>query len=137
MHSTSKSRSTHMPAKLASFAEAFLNGLKDAALLLDENLLIENLNLAYCDYFGVSAEEVFGRSVLELGHGPWQNEDLRQFVTNLQKGKPASDQLVLSLDSKESGRRSLQFYGRRLDNWPLILVKFADVTPQEHARHQC
>ncbi|MDF2433811.1 MAG: two-component system, chemotaxis family, CheB/CheR fusion protein [Mucilaginibacter sp.] len=61
---------------LQKYAEESLELLKEPALLLDEDLVIQSANKAFLDYFKLMRYELSGQPFLELAHNKWQTNKL-------------------------------------------------------------
>ena len=49
-------------------------------LILDEDLRIEGVNRAFCKQFQVTAEEVEGKRLFDIGNGQWDIPELRRLL---------------------------------------------------------
>jgi two-component system, chemotaxis family, CheB/CheR fusion protein len=57
--------------------EAIMSAVREAVVLLDAELRVTGVNRAFCDSFEVESRDAIGRSVFELGRGPWDTQELR------------------------------------------------------------
>jgi two-component system CheB/CheR fusion protein len=89
---------------LQKYAEASLELLKEPALLLDKDMVIQSANQAFLDYFKLMKYELAGQSILELVHNKWQTNKLDDL---LEKSMLQSHTLTLQHDFPVIGIKNL------------------------------
>jgi two-component system, chemotaxis family, CheB/CheR fusion protein len=119
-------------------AEDIVATTREPLLVLDAELRIQAASRSFYKLFHFVPETTANRLLYELGHGQWNNPDLRQHLQEiLQKDESFSDYLI-EQEFEGLGRRILLLNARRLaqdeERKPLILLAIEDVTVREEQK---
>ncbi|MCA1444818.1 PAS domain-containing protein [Ensifer sp. IC4062] len=123
---------------LAGLAEAIVETLDQPLLILTSNLTIADVNSAYCETFGVTAEETRGQPIYGLGNGQWDIPELRRLLEQVLPTRTTVKAYRIEHKFADIGRRVMILNARRItddDGRPeLILLTISDRTEAEQAR---
>jgi two-component system, chemotaxis family, CheB/CheR fusion protein len=116
-------------------AEDMVATTREPLIVLDADLRIQTASRSFYQLFQLTPDTTANRFLYELGHGQWNNPDLRQRLQQiLQKDEGFSDYL-LKQEFEGLGRRIMLLNARRLaqdeERKPLILLAIEDVTIRE------
>ena len=115
------------------FAEKLIDSIREALLVLDNDLRVEIANASFYQIFRVTPEETIGRLVYEIGNGLWDIPGLRVALEDVLPKKNAFDDYEVTHDFPGLGRRTMLLNARSLDHLPRILLAIRDET--ERRRH--
>jgi PAS domain S-box-containing protein len=102
-----------------------LDSIETHVMILDEQLNIRRINRHFAESFGVSADDVAGRNILNLGTRPADQFIVQRLGAVLRSGQPE----VLVVPSPQDAARILRV---TMKPWPGGVVLFAeDVTERE------
>jgi two-component system CheB/CheR fusion protein len=126
-------RNIRQKQQAADFADALLETVRSASLLLDLNLRIKRAAPAFYRLFRTEPEKTEGRLFYEIGEGEWDTPELRLLLEDvLPKNSRVSDFEVWQTVPKV-GRRKLALNAYRtaasVDNEHFIIVSIEEVTP--------
>jgi two-component system, chemotaxis family, CheB/CheR fusion protein len=116
-------------------AEDIVATTREPLIVLDADLRIQTASRSFYQLFQLTPDTTANRFLYELGHGQWNNPNLRQRLQQiLQKDEGFSDYL-LEQEFQDLGRRIMLLNARRLaqdeERKPLILLAIEDVTIRE------
>ena len=120
-------------------SKAIVETVWQPLIVLDRCLKVIRANRAFLRLFGMTPETIEGRPILELGPGPWTNQDL---VAALRKIPSTGQPLTfheLEVELGTLGSRVLQVYACPIDwddppDQSMIFLAMEDVT--DHRREQ-
>ncbi|PDT47727.1 MULTISPECIES: PAS domain-containing protein [Sinorhizobium] len=125
---------------LAGLAEAIVETLDQPLLILNVNLTVTDVNSAYCETFGVTAEETRGQPIYRLGNGQWHIPELRRLLEQILSERTTVKGYRIEHKFAEIGKRVMILNARRIaaDNGrpELILLTVSDRTEAEQARFE-
>ncbi|MCA1409480.1 PAS domain-containing protein, partial [Ensifer sp. BRP08] len=125
---------------LAGLAEAIVETLDQPLLILTSNLTTADVNSAYCETFGVTAEETRGQPIYRLGNGQWDIPELRRLLEQVLPERTLVKGYRIEHKFPNIGRRVMILNARRIeanDGRPaLILLTVSDRTEAEQARFE-
>lgn len=125
---------------LAGLAEAIVETLDQPLLILTSNLTVADVNSAYCETFGVNAEETRGQPIYRLGNGQWNIPELRDLLEQVLPERTVVKSYRIEHKFPDIGRRVMILNARRItavDGRPeLILLTVSDRTESEQARFE-
>ncbi|WP_164923856.1 sensor histidine kinase [Sinorhizobium fredii] len=125
---------------LAGLAEAIVETLDQPLLILTSNLTVADVNSAYCQTFGVTAEETRGQPIYRLGNSQWDIPELRRLLEQVLPERTMVKGYRIEHKFPNIGRRVMILNARRLtddDGRPeLILLTVSDRTEAEQARFE-
>jgi two-component system CheB/CheR fusion protein len=127
-------RNIRQKQQAADFANALLETVRSASLLLDLNLRIKRAAPAFYRLFRTEPEKTEGRLFYEIGEGEWDTPELRSLLEDvLPKNSRVSDFEVWQT-VPNVGRRKLVLNAYRtaesVDNEYFIIVSIEEVTPR-------
>ncbi len=126
-------RSMVQKQQAVDFANALLETVRSASLLLDGNLRIKRATKPFYRLFQTIPEETEGRLFYELGDGEWDKPDLRSLLEDiLPKDSPVQNVEVWQ-NVPHIGKRKLLLNATRttklLENEQFIILSIEEVTP--------
>lgn len=116
------------------FAEKIFDASRDALLVLDTDLRVQQANQMFYDTFKVERDQVDGRLVYELGNGQWDIPRLRELLEHVLPDNAAFDGFEMEHDFEGIGHRILVLNARRIGHLQQILLAIEDVTEQRRSR---
>jgi two-component system, chemotaxis family, CheB/CheR fusion protein len=116
----------------ADFANALLETVRSASLLLDGNLRIKRAAPAFYRLFRTIPEKIEGRLFYEMGDGEWDTPDLRSLLEDVLPNNSRVQDVEISQKVSHIGTRKLLLNAARttelVENEYLIIVSIEDVT---------
>jgi two-component system CheB/CheR fusion protein len=117
------------------YAEAIVQTMRDALLILDRDLRVRRTNRAFHETFKITSEEAENRLFYEMGQGAWNLPELVSLLGKLAADGARIDNYELALELPRIGRRVVLINARRLmgeaELSGLILVSMLDVTERK------
>jgi two-component system CheB/CheR fusion protein len=114
------------------YAEAIIATMREPLLVLDRNMLVRTANRSFYEKFGLSEEEVDGRSCYSLESGKWNAPPLRGALETLLSREVGIKDIEIDYPVKEGKEWVLLLNAARIfrkDNAEqLILLAMEDVT---------
>jgi two-component system, chemotaxis family, CheB/CheR fusion protein len=116
----------------ADFANALLETVRSASLLLDANLRIKRAAPAFYRQFRTVPEKTEGRLFYEIGDGEWNTPDLRSLLEEVLPKNARVQDFELTQKAPGIGQRKLLLNAVRttelVENEYFIIVSIEDVT---------
>ena len=103
------------PEVVQSLALALVASSNAPALLLDDELKLIAASASFCRAFGLDADEVRGRLLLDLGEGEWNAPRLRSLLAKAIAGGPQTEPCEMDLDRDGQPSRRLALHVQKLD----------------------
>ena len=126
-------RSLLQKQQAADFANALLETVRSASLLLDGNLRIKRATPAFYRLFQTTPEKTEGRLFYEIGEGEWDTPELRSLLEEVLPKNSRVRDFELWQTIPKIGRRKLLLNADRtaelVENEYFIIVSIEDVTP--------
>jgi two-component system, chemotaxis family, CheB/CheR fusion protein len=121
------------------YAEAILETVGEALVVLDADLRVQTVNKAFCEAFRVTGADSAGRLIYEIGNGQWNIPELRERLGGILANDLTVDGFEVEHEFPSIGRRTMHLTARRIeraDGSPeLILLTIRDaVRGREAAR---
>ncbi len=118
-----------------AYAEAVIRTVPDPLIVLSADLRIHSANHAFYNTFKVSPVETEGRSIFELGNGPWNMPKLRELLEELIPQNKFFNDFEVAHDFERIGRRIFLVNGRVLEEAEgrptMILLGIQDITERK------
>jgi PAS domain-containing protein len=115
-------------------SEAIIATIAQPLLVLDRDLRVQAVNLAFLRIFEVAEDDTSGRLVYELGNGEWDIPELRRLLETIIPHNEHVEGYVVEHEFPGIGRRVMVLNARRIegeDQRPhLILLAINDVTTE-------
>jgi PAS domain S-box-containing protein len=115
-------------------AEAILDTLREAILVLDVALRVKMANRSFCRTFRVKREETENKLIYELGDGQWNISKLRILLEEVRYGKMQVEDFEVERDFPGIGRRFMLLNARRIQRktgQPRILLAMEDISERK------
>ncbi|MBC7815918.1 MAG: response regulator [Planctomycetaceae bacterium] len=113
-------------------AESVVDTVREPLVILNENLTVHSANRPFHDLFQVTAGEIEGRLIFELGQGHWDIPRLREVLEQLLPQDQQFQDFEVEQDFDRIGHRTMLLNGRRLyrqnDETKLILLSIEDIS---------
>jgi PAS domain S-box-containing protein len=114
------------------YAESIVNTIREALIVLDQDLRVVSASLSFYRKFHVTPEETEGRLVYELGNGQWDIPQLRHLLETIIPEKTTIEGFEVRHRFEEIGERVMLLNARRLERAVnkagLILLAIEDIT---------
>ena len=125
-------RSLFQKQQAVDFANALLETVPSASLLLDGSLRIRRATSPFYQLFQTTSEKTEGRLLYEIGEGEWDTPDLRSLLEDvLPKNSPARN-VEIWQNVPNIGRRKMLLNAARtmelVENEYFIILSIEDVT---------
>jgi two-component system, chemotaxis family, CheB/CheR fusion protein len=115
------------------YAEDVVDTIREALVVLDDELKVTSANKAFLRYFDVKATELAGRRLGELGRPELSDPALGKQLERLRAGATIEG-FLLEQPASGSGSRSFMLNARHIDGTQLYLLALQDVTELQSAR---
>jgi PAS domain S-box-containing protein len=101
-------------------------------LVLDAELHVISANRAFSRMFHLTAQEISGQHLYELGNGQWNIAQLRTLLQDLVLTRSSVEDVTVEHQFSLVGRKILRVNARRVERAtglpPLIIVVMTDIT---------
>lgn len=119
------------------YTENIMNSVREALIIIDENLRVVSANRSFYQQFHLSKEQTENRYIHELGNGQWNLPKLRHLLQKVILHKASVNNLELKHRFEEIGERTILLDARPIIRAPhkpsLILLTIDDVTDQRES----
>lgn len=123
-----------------ALAQAMVDTVRDALLVLDNDLRIISASRSFYSTFKTSADQTLGRKIYDLGHGEWSNPALRDLLERIVPEHSVMDHFEVEQDFPHIGRRSMMLNARKVfyagDTNTTLLLAIEDVTARRATERQ-
>lgn len=123
-----------MEEQAAPYAVAMLRATRHPLLALDESLVVQTVNAAFCGLFQTEAAEVEGLPLYEVGEGEWDIPELHRLIRQVLSHETQLNDYRVVHTFKTVGRRVMLINAdciRRSDGGQHVLLAIEDVTNAE------
>ncbi|PSR12480.1 histidine kinase, partial [filamentous cyanobacterium CCP3] len=107
-------RSTEQLRQARDYAEAIVQTVREALVVLSADFQVVNANPQFYQLFQVNAEETEGRSVFELGNGQWDSPQLRSLLQDLLPQNQQIEDFEVSHDFEGIGPKHMRLNARKM-----------------------
>lgn len=117
------------------YAEAIVNTVREALVVLNEDLNIQNANRAFFSTFGLTPSATLNRKLTEVDNGRFDVPEIRSVGIQLVQDAPIGE-VEIEQKLEPGGWRALQLSAGRFrtaDSQPLFLLAFHDITERKRA----
>ncbi|CAN7557871.1 PAS domain-containing protein [Phenylobacterium sp. LjRoot225] len=115
-----------------ALAETIVDTVRDPLVILEGDMTVVRANRSFLQLFDVTAEQIAGRPVGELGEGQWGVAALRDLLLRVVPDSEAFDGYEIEDEFPGLGRRIFKLNARKVfrpgDHVTRLLVVFEDVT---------
>jgi two-component system, chemotaxis family, CheB/CheR fusion protein len=119
------------------YAENVVETVRNPMLVLDAEARVTAANVAFYEMFEVSPAETLNTPLYQLGNGQWDIPELRRLLEELLPKKQKIEDFEVEHNFPRIGRKIMLLDARQivrhLDNPPLILLSFANITAARRA----
>jgi two-component system CheB/CheR fusion protein len=116
----------------AEFANALLETVRSASLLLDGHLRVKRATPAFYRLFHTSPQKIEGRLFYEIGEGEWDTPELRSLLEDVLPKDSRVNDVEITMKGPANGRRKILLNAARttelVENEYLIIVSLEEVT---------
>jgi two-component system, chemotaxis family, CheB/CheR fusion protein len=129
-------RSLEQARNARDFAEAIIDTVREPLAVLDQDLRIETVNRSFYQMFHLSAEQVAGHVLFEVGGGLWDFPKVHQLLENIISGGPRFEDLEIEHNFRGIGWKTMMLSACKIeqgDRTGKILLAFEDVTERKKA----
>ena len=118
------------------FSDVIFATIREATIVLDEDLRVKSANKTFYDLFGVEEGQTEGRLIYELGNRQWDIPKLRTLLTDVVQHNTQVDAFEMVHTFTDLGERVLLINARRIvRQQDAILLAIEDITEHRRAQH--
>ncbi len=122
---------------VAAVAEALVETVREALVVLDETFRVQTANQSFHRMFGTSAKQTDGRPFLELWELDAAQLDFRGLLERMVRERAPIQDHELAVDIERVGEKTLRVNARRVhvpgEPQPLLLLALEDITERKRA----
>ncbi|MDD2337199.1 MAG: PAS domain-containing protein [Geobacteraceae bacterium] len=111
------------------------NTLRNAILILDENMGVVSANRSFYSFFKVDAANTIGSLLYDLGNGQWDIPHLRVLLEDVLPKNETVVDYEIEHDFESIGRKKMLLNActikEQKDGLPIILLAFEDITERK------
>ena len=130
-------RSLEQVNRAREYAEALVETVREALVVLDETLHVRTANQSYYRMFQTTPKQTEGRPFLELWGLDAAQPDFRGLLARAVREKTPIQDHELAVDIERVGEKTLRFNARRVrvpgEPQPLLLLALEDITERKRA----
>ncbi|MDA0747006.1 MAG: PAS domain-containing protein [bacterium] len=115
------------------YAESIVDTVREALVVLDEDLCVVSANRSFYKMFDLDAEMVGGRLIHSLKEKRWDLPELHQLLLNVLAHNNVFEDFLMAWSLPSGGSRKILLNGRpveSLDGARMILLAIEDITDQ-------
>jgi PAS domain S-box-containing protein len=114
------------------YADAIIETVREALVVLDAHLKVLSVNWSFCDIFQVTSGETIGSSIFDLGDGQWDIPALRNLLEDILPANTKFDNFEVDHTFPTIGHKIMLLNARRLHEedggTQKILLAIEDIT---------
>ena len=126
--------------EMGALAQGIVDTIRDAVLVLDQNLCIVTANRFFYQMFDIAPQNVCGRPLYGLGDGQWDIPELRLLLADIAPQHAVMQAYEVERDFPDIGRRTMLLNAREVfyqgNTEKLILLVIEDITDRRAAQLQ-
>ena len=111
------------------------NTVREAILILDENMRVLSANRSFFTIFKVDAANTIGSLLYDLGNGQWDIPHLRVLLEDILPKNDTVDDYEIEHDFESIGRKTMLLNACKIrekkDDLPIILLAIEDITERK------
>ena len=118
------------------YAEAIVETVQEAVLVLDAELRVKAANRAFLEMFRLSPEETLGLPLQQIGKGQWDDAGLLELLGESLPHETEVNDFQLEIEFPKIGLRTLQVRAYRMKHdqgEPVTLLAINDITVRQQA----
>jgi len=117
------------------FAESVINTVRDALIVLDQDLRVVTASRSFYDFFQVKPEDTVGQLIYDLGNKQWDIPQLRELLETILPEKTSFDNYEVEHKFATIGRRTMLLNARQIEHAlgkeRIILLAIEDITERK------
>ncbi len=126
--------------EIYAYAEAIIETVRDPLVVLDKKLQVKTVNKAFLDFFQVTQEETYGKSIYDLNGGEWNIPELKKLLEDILPRNSHFNDYEVRHNFVQLGQKIMLLNGRRIileeNKTQLILLAIEDITKQKEQEKQ-
>jgi PAS domain S-box-containing protein len=126
--------------KSRALAQAMVDTVRDALLVLDGDLRVVSASRSFYATFQTTPELTVGRKIYDLGTGEWNNAKLRDLLERIVPEHGVMDHFEVEQDFPHIGLRTMMLNARKIfdegDANTTLLLAIEDITPRRAIERQ-
>jgi len=99
------------------FAESIVDTVRESLLVLDQNKRVLTANRRFYENFHISAENIEGRTLFELGEGQWDITELRGLLDEIVSKNKVFEDYYMEHHFENIGLKRMRLNARRLRDY--------------------
>jgi PAS domain S-box-containing protein len=111
------------------------NTVREAILILDENMRVLSANRSFFTIFKVDAANTIGTLLYDLGNGQWNIPHLRVLLEDILPNNDTVDDYEIDHDFESIGRKTMLLNARKIKetihDLPIILLAIEDISARK------
>lgn len=96
------------------YMSSIVETVRESLVVVDEQMKILSVNEHFCKFFNVTANEIIGTELFELGDGQWNIDELKNLLKNVLPANNPFEGFELENEFKEIGKKSLVLNARQI-----------------------
>ncbi|HMF72723.1 MAG TPA: PAS domain S-box protein, partial [Flavitalea sp.] len=119
------------------YSEAVFGTIREAVIVLDKDLRVQNANLAFYRIFNVNEAETERKLIYEIGNAQWNIPELKQLLEEIINRNSSFTGFEVAKEFPYIGAKTMLVNAKailREDNRQLILLAIEDITEHRHAQ---
>ncbi len=137
---TERRKAERMAQEAREYAESIVATVREALLVLDDDLRVRSANASFYRTFRVTPAETEGCLLYDLGNRQWDIPALRTLLEEILPQQSSFNDFEVTHDFEAIGRKVMLLNARRLRRGPadpgLILLAVEDVTERRRAEEE-
>lgn len=117
------------------YMTSIVETVRESLVVLDEDLKILSVNEHFCRFFDLTAQEVIGLELFEIGDGQWNIAELKDLLKHVLPANNPFEGFQIENEFKEIGKKSLVVNARQITlkgkYLNRILLAIEDLTEQQ------
>jgi PAS domain S-box-containing protein len=117
------------------YFENIFNTVREAILVLDENMRVLSANRSFFTIFNVDAAHTVGSLLYDLGNGQWNIPHLRVLLEDILPKNDTVDDYEIDHSFESIGRKTMRLNARKIrekdNDQPIILLAIEDITERK------
>ena len=120
--------------KSSDYSRALVETIHEALVVIDPECRVLFVNRSFCEQFQVSAQEIAGQPLFEVGGGQWDIPRLRELLQEILPKSARIKDFEIDQDFAKIGRRRLVINARKIEASQSVLIAIEDVTERRQAQ---
>lgn len=113
------------------FTISLFDAMREGCLVLDKDLKVKAVNIAFQELFQVNGEDTVGKLIFDLGNGQWNIQEFRKLLEEMLPERKEINNYKVVHEFKTLGRRVMILNARMINHLELVLLAIEDITVRD------